>query len=157
VVTIRPASASDEALILDWANDPDTRAASFRVEPIAPEAHHSWFIRHLREPDQSRIWIGLRNGRPVGIVRVDRESDGTLGVSVGLDRTERGHGRSRPLLEAGLAAARLAFPGARFRAWIRPTNHASLALFQGAGFTAPQNRPILAPGAPPDVVVLERD
>ena len=157
---VRPASPDDEALILAWANDPAARAAGFQAEPIEPDIHHRWFSKRLARPAAGRIWIGLDDGdeRPIGVVRAEMAGDGALVVSITLDPAERGLGTSRPLLEAGLAAARTAFPGKQFRAWIRPDNRPSLALFRGAGFVPPQRSPTVAPaGADPDAVILELD
>ena len=91
------------------------------------------------------------------MVRVEPAGDGVGVVSIAVAAEARGGGRSRPLLEAGLDAARPANPGRRFRAWIRPDNVPSIRLFRDAGFTGPAVRPATPAGAPPDVVVLERD
>ncbi len=156
-VSVRPATADDEALLLAWANDPAARAAGFAPDPIPPDVHHRWLARRLADPTAGRIWIGEEGGRPVGMVRVEPADDGLLVVSVSVAAAERGGGRSGPLLEAGLVAARAAEPGRRFRAWIRPSNGASVRLFRGAGFAQPAVLPVAPEGAPPDVVVLERD
>jgi RimJ/RimL family protein N-acetyltransferase len=114
--------------------------------------------RRLAEPDSGRIWIGFRGRHPIGVVRVDRTADGACVVGIALDPAERGQGQSAALLEAGLAAARRAFPGGRFRAWIRPDNGASIALFESAGFESPASPPAASPsGAPAEAIVLERD
>jgi RimJ/RimL family protein N-acetyltransferase len=158
MIAVRPASAEDEQRILAWANDPVARASGFRPEPITPDAHHRWFAARLAEPDTCRIWIGLDGQQPIGVVRVEQDADGFLVVSIALDPAQRGRGKSRPLLEAGLDAARAAFPEPRFRAWIRDDNRASLALFEGSGFEAPRSRlPTTPPGAGTEAVVLERD
>jgi RimJ/RimL family protein N-acetyltransferase len=156
-VTVRPAGADDERLLLEWANDPVARAAGFSPDPIPADVHHRWLARRLVDPSVGRIWIGEEDGRPIGMVRVEPADDDVLVVSVAVAREVRGSGRSRPLLETGLAAARTAEPGRRFRAWIRPSNGASVRLFRGAGFARPAVGPVAPAGAPPDVVVLERD
>jgi RimJ/RimL family protein N-acetyltransferase len=155
---IRPAEAADEDRLLAWANDPATRAAGFQVDPIAPEVHAGWLSRRLAEPEAGRIWIGLDGLRPIGVVRVERSDDARLVVSISLDPVERGQGRSLGLLEAGLEAARRAFPGIPFRAWIRTGNRASIALFGRAGF-APPAQPVDRPDgiADSEFLVLERD
>jgi L-amino acid N-acyltransferase YncA len=157
-MTIRPAGVGDEALILRWANDPVARAAGFQPDPISAETHHRWFAARLAAPASGRIWIGLDGGQPVGVVRVDLAADGALVVSITLDPAERGRGRSRALLEEGLEAARTAYPASRFRAWIRPDNHASVALFTSVGFEPLAAHPATRPrGAGSDALVLERD
>jgi RimJ/RimL family protein N-acetyltransferase len=156
-IAIRAAADADADRLLGWSNDPLTRAAGFHVAPIAVDDHRAWFDGVLADPSRGRIWIGLEGSRPVGSVRVALTADGVLEVGIMLDAAARGTGRSRPLLEAGLAAARVAFPGRRFRAWIRADNAPSLALFAGAGFRPPARPPARPPGAPGDAVVVERD
>jgi RimJ/RimL family protein N-acetyltransferase len=157
-VTVRPATPDDRDRVLEWANDPVARAAGFHPRPIAPDEHARWFAGRLAHPATGRVWIGLLDGAPIGIVRVEREAEGPLIVSIALAPDARGRRLSPPLLEAGLAAAGEAFPGGRFRAWIKADNRPSLALFQGARFVAPAQRPSEIPaGAAADVVVLERD
>src|SRR6185503_8186382 len=46
-VTLRPATAADEALLLVWANDVGTRAAGFRPDPISAEDHRRWLADRL--------------------------------------------------------------------------------------------------------------
>ena len=156
-VTVRPAEPGDEERLLGWANDPAARAAGFAPESIPPDVHHAWFERRLADPGIGRIWIGLDDGRPIGVVRVEPAIDGPFVVSIALDPAERGQRRAGPLLEAGLAAARSIVPGATFRAWIRPDNAPSRALFERAGFRVPAIRPPGPSGAGPDSVVVERD
>jgi RimJ/RimL family protein N-acetyltransferase len=157
-VTVRPATPDDRDRILEWANDPVARAAGFHQRPIAPDEHARWFAGRLAHPATGRIWIGLLDGAPIGIFRVEREEDGPLIVSIALAPVARGRRLSLPLLDAGLAAAREAFPGVGFRAWIKVDNGPSLSLFRGAHFVAPIRRPTEIPaGAGADVVVLERD
>lgn len=156
-IAVRPATAADRDRLLAWANDPITRSVGFHTVPISAEEHRAWFSRVLADPSRRRIWIGHEGPREIGVVRVALTPDGALAVSIALDAATRGAGRSRPLLEAGLAAARAAFPGRRFRAWIQAANASSVALFRGAGFQPPSRRPTSPAGAPPDAIVLERD
>ena len=156
-IAVRPAATADRDLLLAWANQPTTRAAGFHRRAISAKEHQAWLDRVLAEPSRRRIWIGRDGTRDIGVVRVELTPDGCLEVSIALDVTARGAGRSRSLLAAGLAAARSAFPGLRFRAWTRPDNEPSLALFRGAGFEVPARRPASPAEAPSDAIVLERD
>ena len=162
-MNVRPAAVGDRDRLLEWANDPVARAAGFRLEPIPADSHARWFARMLAEPAMGRIWIGIVARRPMGVVRVDRAADGVLLVSIAVAPEDRGKGHSGALLQAGLRAARRAFPGAPFRAWIRRSNAASIALFTRAGFQAPTTPPALPPGAADplgaadEFIVLERD
>lgn len=156
-MNVRPARPGDRDRLLAWANDPAARAAGFRIEPIQAVDHERWFARMLAEPAAGRIWIGIVARRPIGVVRVDRATDGVLLVSITVAPEDRGKGHSGDLLEAGLRAGRRAFPGASFRAWIRTSNAASMALFRRAGFRAPATPLAEPPGAAGEFVVLERD
>lgn len=154
---IRPTEPEDRDRLLAWANDPAARAAGFHIEPIPADVHAAWFARRLAEPDSGRIWIGLEGRRPIGVVRVDLSPEVRLIVSITIAPADRGRGYATGLLEAGLEAARQAFPGSRFRAWIRIGNAASIALFERAGFRPPAS-PLATPaGAEGDFIALERD
>jgi RimJ/RimL family protein N-acetyltransferase len=156
-VRVRAAGPGDRDRLLEWANDPVARAAGFHVETIPADVHERWFARRLADRTTGRIWIGLVARRPIGVVRVDRSSDDAWVVSIVLAPEERGKGRSAPLLQVGLAAARQAFPGAHFRAWVRAGNAASIALFKRAGFRPPARRPERPAGTPDEFIVVERD
>jgi RimJ/RimL family protein N-acetyltransferase len=135
VVVLRPASAEDEALLLEWANDPGTRAASRSHEPITPATHHRWLGRRLTTPDDARIWIGETDGLPIGVVRFERRGADRVEVSITVAPVSRGRGLARPLLEAGIVAARGVFGRVTILADVLPGNDASMRLFQAAGFT----------------------
>ena len=157
-LTVRAATPEDLDRILEWANDSAARAASFNPRAILPEENQRWFAARLADPATGRIWIGFLGEVPIGVVRFERAADGPLIVSISVDQAVRGCRLSRPLLDVGLIAAREAFTGARFRAWIRPESGPSLALFRGAGFAPPAEPPSLSPvGAGGDAVVLELD
>jgi RimJ/RimL family protein N-acetyltransferase len=154
-LTLRPVTGADEGLLLEWANDPMTRAASRAHEPIAPVDHHRWLERRLASPHEARLWIGEVDGRPMGVVRFERRAPSDIEVSITVAPIARGRGLARPLLDAGIAAAHAAFGRVRILADILPGNDASVALFTGAGF-APTHAASGAagPGEPP-VISLE--
>ena len=144
-IELREATERDRDLLLSWAQDPVIRSAGFSVDPITAEEHAAWFASRLGSRGAARIWIGLDADRPMGVFRVERATDGALVISISVAPDQRGRGRSRPLLEAGLRATRAAFGAVRFRAWIRADNAPSLALFVGAGFEAPSVPPPAGP------------
>lgn len=132
---VRPATIADEELLLAWANDPDTRAASFHPDRIGPDEHAAWLSGTLTLPTR-RLFIGLLQGQPIGQVRLDAMGDGSaeVGISVAPDR--RGQGLGTGLLVAAIEAGR-DDPGLaveRFVARVRIGNEASMRLFEGAGF-----------------------
>ncbi len=146
-VTLRPATRADAELLLEWANDPATRAASLTPRSITPPEHDVWLDRTLANPLQ-RLWIGIVGGRPIGQVRIEAEA-ATGVVSIAVAPAARGRGMSGPLLGAALAAARTEMDLAGFRALVRAGNVASRRLFERAGFEEAGHR-----SAPDGGVVL---
>jgi RimJ/RimL family protein N-acetyltransferase len=134
VVKLRPVGTDDEAMLLDWANDPATREASRVHVPISTADHHRWLERRLATPDDARLWIGESDGVPIGVVRFERRSPSTFEVSITVAPDARGRGMARPLLEGGLLDARDAFGPVTILADILPGNDASVRLFKSAGF-----------------------
>lgn len=135
MITVRPATADDAALLLDWANEPTTRAAGFHRDTIDEATHRRWLAARLASPT-SRLYVGLADDRPIGQVRLDGAPDGRVEVGISVAAEARGRGIGRDLLHAGLVAGR-ADPGLQvdvFVARIRPDNAASIALFTASGF-----------------------
>lgn len=138
MITVRPANADDADLLLRWANEPTTRAAGFHPDPIDPDTHRAWLARRLADP-RGRLFIGVDDGEPIGVVRLDVDQDGRTEVGISVAEAARGGGAGRRLLTAGLEAATATTAGPRLRirtfvARIRPDNAASLALFASGGF-----------------------
>jgi RimJ/RimL family protein N-acetyltransferase len=133
-LTLRPIAASDEALILAWANDPEARRRGFQTKPITPRDHHAWFTKRLANQEDCVFLVAESEaGTPVGQVRFDR--NGALWtISYALDAALRGWKLARPLLAAGIEALRAREPGAPLEAWVKPDNVASLQTFRGMGF-----------------------
>jgi RimJ/RimL family protein N-acetyltransferase len=132
-LSLRHAGPGDRDLLLAWANDAETRAASFHPGQIDPATHEAWFAQRMAKSD-GRIWIGMVDGRPIGQVRVDRDANGRGEVSISVAEEERGRGFARRLLLAGMAAATRELGVTTLVALVRPENARSLALFRGVGF-----------------------
>lgn len=135
MITVRSATAEDAQLLLDWANEPTTRAAGFHRDAIDPGSHRRWLTARLASPT-SRLYIGLAEERPIGQVRLEGGPDGRVEVGISVATEARGRGVGHDLLRAGLEAGR-ADPDLRvdvFIARIRPDNAESIALFTGSGF-----------------------
>lgn len=134
-VALRRATNADADLLLDWANDPATRAASFRPGRIDPATHGRWLAERVASPT-TRLFIGLVDGVPIGQVRLEGDADGYAEVGIAVAPERRGAGIGPHLLAAGLAAGRrdADLHVVRFVARVRPENGASVRLFEGAGF-----------------------
>jgi len=135
VITIRRVGPRDEELLLAWANDPVTRAASFHPDPIDAATHAAWLRGRLASPT-TRLFIGLDGDVPVGHVRLEGQPNGRVEVAISVAAGARGRGIGQTLLAAGLDAGRADqdLAARAFIARIRPDNRASVALFSGAGF-----------------------
>jgi RimJ/RimL family protein N-acetyltransferase len=134
-VTLRPATAADEALLLVWANDVGTRAAGFRPDPISAEDHRRWLADRLGSAS-GRLLVGMAGDVPVGQIRLDRDAGGRVEIGIAVAPEARGRGVGHELLRAALDEARRDddLRPSGFLARIRPDNAASIALFTGAGF-----------------------
>lgn len=135
-VSLRLATADDEALLLAWANDPATRAAGFRPEPISRDDHHRWLAERLRTMS-GRLLVGMVGDLPAGQIRLDRSADGRVEIGIAVAPEARGQGVGHELLRLAIDEARreVGLRPSGFLARIRPDNAASIALFTGAGFT----------------------
>jgi UDP-2,4-diacetamido-2,4,6-trideoxy-beta-L-altropyranose hydrolase len=138
-VTIRPASPEDARLLHDWANRPDSLAASLRTgAPIPWERHRSWLAERMADPE-TRIAIAEADGVATGQVRVQRGADGPE-VSIFVDPGRRRSGVALALLAHAASAAAQLWPGAPLLARVKPGNAASLALFARAGYRLHERR-----------------
>lgn len=134
-VEVRGARATDRARLLQWRNDPVTRAHAFTTEAITEDEHATWFSRKLADP-MTHIWIGESDGVAIGQVRFDRGSGGIALVDIAVAPEARGAGLGRQLLAAGMSAEHQRSAVGVFRAEVGRENAASRALFTSAGFTA---------------------
>jgi UDP-2,4-diacetamido-2,4,6-trideoxy-beta-L-altropyranose hydrolase len=133
---IRSATAADEDLLLEWANNVGTRWNSGGRGVIRAEEHHLWFDARLRDPDGCLLLLAeTHDGVPVGTVRFDR-TDGGWRVNYSLAAAFRGRGLARRML--GLALAALA--ARREDCWVvgrvLSANLRSHRVFAGLGFHA---------------------
>jgi RimJ/RimL family protein N-acetyltransferase len=132
---VRPANAGDLYSLWLWANDPDTRRASFGRALIPWSEHVAWFERQQREA--AGILIGeTAEAQPVGSVRFD-SPDGwrTARLSYVVAPEARRQGWSRPLIVQGVEWLRGVQPGARVTARVMADNVGSLRVFRRLGWT----------------------
>ncbi len=133
---VRHARQSDEALLLAWANDQETRQNSFSPDLIPAEDHRRWFRSRLRDLDSCRLYVvETEEGIPVGQVRFEREDPAWV-ISYSLAPQFRKRGLGRPLLEAALSKMRSEYPGALILGRVKPDNLPSRKIFEALDFDA---------------------
>jgi RimJ/RimL family protein N-acetyltransferase len=131
-VTLRPATAADAEITFRWANDPETRAASFRSAAIERGEHERWLLRSLAGTERV-LFIAERQGLPVGVLRLDRSLAGQAEIGITVAPEQRGQGLALQVLLAGIERAR-ELGIERLVARIRPDNERSVRSFARAGF-----------------------
>jgi len=140
-IGVRRCSAGDEALLLEWANDPETRHFAFNQDRIAADSHRRWFASHVDDPG-SMILIGEdSHGLPLGQVRFDLNGnldEATINISV--DVALRGTGVGTLLLREVLGTWRKGHPRTSIIAEVVAGNEASRRLFASAGFVVTTSR-----------------
>lgn len=131
---LRPATASDAALLLRWRDDTATREASRHTAEVGADEHAAWLDAVLASGDRDLFVVEC--GRvPVGQLRFDAVGEGDFEISVGLDPSARGAGLGAPTIAVGLDWLWRERPGARrVVAVVRDTNAPSLRAFARAGF-----------------------
>jgi UDP-2,4-diacetamido-2,4,6-trideoxy-beta-L-altropyranose hydrolase len=142
-ISLRPAIAADEALLLHWANEPQVRTNGFTQVPIAPEDHHHWFQRGLTDPNRLLLIATTEDGCPFGQIRFDRKPASSqvdaseAAVTLSLDRCARGNGLAADLVRLGLQAMEQRWsPTPEAVAEVLKSNTASNACFALDGFTS---------------------
>jgi RimJ/RimL family protein N-acetyltransferase len=134
VVRLRPAELSDEELLLEWRNEPTTRAASLSPGKVSTEDHRRWLAARL-DDTRCALFIILADAEPIGQVRLDRLDDELAEVSIGLAPEARGRGAGREALRLAAAEARSRLGVRMLTARIKADNGPSLRSFAAAGFT----------------------
>ena len=133
---LRPVGPDDVEVVFRWGNDPGTRAASFSSDVIPHETHLAWFANALEREDR-HLYMVVEAVAPLGLVRFDvhpiEGADAEIGIQVAPEARGRGVGAQSLLLSVG-AAQDLGLR--RILARIRPSNRASLRLFERAGYRA---------------------
>ena len=127
-IALRPATLRDADLLLEWRNDPATRAASHDTSRVAQEEHIAWLSAALNNPDR-KLYIAEENGAPVGTVRADC-ANGVWNLSWTVAPQARGRGVAKRMV--ALLASRISDP---IRAEVKAGNVASARIAQHAGMT----------------------
>jgi RimJ/RimL family protein N-acetyltransferase len=138
-LALRHATAADEARLLDWRNDPETRSQAFSSSVVEPEEHRRWLRTRLDDRD-TVLTIAELDGRAVGTVRLDRRGPTVAELSITVAPEHRGRGLGEEAIALGVGQARDVFGASTVIARIKRTNTASLRAFSAAGFSAQRER-----------------
>lgn len=133
---VRRARVSDEALLLEWANDPETRQNAFTMGQISQEEHHAWFNSRLRDIAACSIFIvETSDETPVGQVRLQRTQEKSYGVHYSLAKCFRGRKIGKNMLEVALKHFSSKYPVENFVAYVKKENIASQKIFNQLNFS----------------------
>ncbi len=132
MIYLREATIEDRDLLYEWANDPETRRASFHTEIIAYEEHCRWFERILKD-EKERQCILVDQDELVGQVRLTLEGeDAVVSYSIAPDKRGLGYGKEIIRLTQDLARGHSDIH--RLVAQVKPSNLASVSCFENCGF-----------------------
>ena len=129
---LRRTVETDCAVFWEWANDPETRAASFRSNGISWEDHAQWFRTKLADP-KAILYTATKEGLLVGELRYQIEGKRAL-LSISMGARFRGCGWGQKILTVGTERLFEDSEVEFIDAYVKPANQASLKLFAGAGF-----------------------
>ena len=130
---LRRTVETDCAVFWEWANDPETRAASFRSNGISWQDHAEWFRTKLADPRAVLYTATNKEGVPVGQLRYQIEGKRAI-LSISLGARFRGCGWGQKILIVGTERLFEDSEVEFIDAYVKPANQASLKLFAGAGF-----------------------
>lgn len=131
--SLRPAQWADKDLLLEWANDPQTRKNSFHSETILREEHEKWLAAKLNDPDCHMFVAMSHEVVPIGVVRFDVTGDKAL-ISVNLAKQSRGKGFGDRILTKACKSLFNERPVSVVEALVKEENISSLRTFRKAGF-----------------------
>lgn len=132
----RKATLADESLLLEWANDPTTRANGFSRAQITPQAHGQWFRSRVNNSDDCHLYIvEIAVGEAIGQVRFER-AEATWVIGYSLAPVFRGRGLGRHLLDAALLQLRKEECDPHVIGEVKTQNLASRRVFESLGFSA---------------------
>jgi RimJ/RimL family protein N-acetyltransferase len=132
-LTIRLATIDDLMAVFLLANEETVRVNSFHSEKIELEKHKKWFTGKIADHD-STFLIAEANGQFAGQIRFDLENNQAL-VGISLSPAMRGKGVATEMLRQGVGyLKRHSSQVNRIDAYIKPSNQASIKLFERSGF-----------------------
>lgn len=134
MLTIRLATREDIRLLWEWANDRETRAASFSSEQIPWDRHVEWFEKTMHNQNCRLYIVTSGKSEPIGQIRFDIENPGTAVVSIGIAKPMRNRGYGARALELALRQFSNDADVKQVIAYVKPENSQSMRAFEKAGF-----------------------
>lgn len=161
-ISLRRADASDEALLLRWANDAQVRAGSFSPNLIFPSDYHNCFHQGLADQNCLVLIATAEGGCPIGQIRFDRQPLLVKGVSgeamvyLMLDRCVRGFGLASDLVRLGMQVMEQEW-GQNIEAVteLPTTNKASNSCYSRVGFVQEPISPVSSPASGCESLALQ--
>lgn len=134
MMKLRPATAADAPLLLDWFNSPDNLTNARRTrELVALDQHRRWLSDRLADTC-TRIYVVERGERPVGQVRLQLEQGRGYLVDVYVVSAARRQGLAALAVKEAIKRLRKEVPRAVVVAEVRLENAASRRLFAALDF-----------------------
>jgi spore coat polysaccharide biosynthesis predicted glycosyltransferase SpsG/predicted acetyltransferase len=140
-IKFRRATQEDCRLLWNWANDPATRAASFRSAKISWDDHREWFTKNLAN-ENSFLLMAEESGTPIGTIRVQKKKVSIGEISITMAPEVRGSGLATYLIRRCESKAATALSLSEIDALIKPENIASRRAFENAGYVASEKMQI---------------
>lgn len=133
-LTFQSAETGDEELLLEWANDAQTRSQSFHTEQIDKETHRKWYAESLKSTKRELL-LCCHGETPIGLFRLDQRTETEYEISYSIAAEYRGRGYGEAMLMLGEELARERHPKLqRLLAEVKPDNGASRHLFEKLGY-----------------------
>ena len=134
MLKVRQAKIQDCDILFEWRNDPHSRCMFRNSAVVSYNDHRSWFEASLSDPDVLILMFENEVGLTTGVVRFNRTGSGAE-CSINLAPAFRGLGLGSSCLALAVDWVEK-FWGLTevLTASIKPENHASVKVFEDAGF-----------------------
>ena len=130
---LREVEIADENLLLNWANEHETRRWSFNSSIILPMEHKKWFSNNL-ENKNVLMWILEYDHTPAGLVRLEKDNNEVV-LNYMIAFHSRGKGLASKMLKMAMNEIKNYWQNVKLLAYTLPENIASIESLKKAGFT----------------------
>lgn len=130
---LRLADLSDSEYLYEIYSDEVVRQFSFNSDIVSFDKHLNWLTNKLNDVD-SRIWLIINNGKRVGRISIDIESDEAV-LNYAIDSTNRGKGLGTKTIELLIKELLLNYDYiCKLIGFVKKENYASNHIFEKLGF-----------------------